>query len=177
MRINPTISSIVGLVALSACNSQSSEAGGDIVASARISDADDTEVGEAKLHRADGLLTLTISLSGLTEGSRAFHLHETGNCEAPSFTSAGGHLNPFAKAHGKLNEGGAHLGDLPNIVVAADGTFSGEFPLNGSADDLLPSLFDEDGTAIMLHEGPDDYLTDPSGAAGPRLACGVLERA
>ena len=75
-----------------------------------------------------------------------------------------------------LSEDGPHRGDLPNIDVTADGTFSGVFPLEGSVTDLLPNLFDEDGTSIMLHEGPDDYRTDPSGAAGPRLACGVLER-
>ena len=177
MKVASTVTAISGVAVLSACSAQSPEAERYIVAVAQINTADGTMVGEAELTKAGDILTLGLSLSGLPEGPRAFHLHETAACDAPSFIGAGGHLNPLAKAHGKLSEDGPHLGDLPNIDIAADGTFKGDFHLDGSASDLLANLFDEDGTAVMLHAGADDYRTDPSGAAGPRLACGVLKQA
>lgn len=176
MRGISAATAVVGLATIVACSPLPREPEIETVASAQLYDSGGTEVGEAELLQTRDTLTISVSLVGLPEGVRALHLHETAMCEAPTFASAGGHFNPTAKTHGKLSEDGPHLGDLPNINVAADGTFSGVFPLEGSAADLLPSLFDADGTSIMLHEGPDDYRTDPSGAAGPRLACGVLER-
>ena len=166
----------VGLATLVACSPHQRDPEIETVASAQLYNAGGTEVGEAELLQTGDTLTISVSLFGLPEGARALHLHQTAVCEAPTFASAGGHFNPTARTHGKLSDDGPHLGDLPNIDVTADGTFSGVFPLEGSARDLIPSLFDEDGTSILLHEGADDYRTDPSGAAGPRLACGVLDR-
>jgi len=97
-----------------------------------------------------------------------------GSCLPPNFKSAGSHLNPDGKAHGMHNPQGKHLGDLPNISVAADGTGTASITIEGDADETLAKIIDADGTAIVIHTGLDDYSTDPAGAAGPRIACGVL---
>lgn len=116
-----------------------------------------------------------VRIEGLPAGTYAIHLHSVGKCEAPKFTSAGGHFNPTMKMHGKDNSMGPHLGDLPNIVVGPGGTGT----LDTTAADLTlvggpAPLLDTDGAAVVLHAGPDDYKTDPSGNSGDRIACGAL---
>ena len=99
-----------------------------------------------------------------------------GRCEAP-FESAGGHFNPAGKKHGKDNPGGAHAGDLPNITVPESGRASVEVTVKGvSLDGGKGGLLDADGAALVVHEGRDDYRSDPAGNAGKRLACAVIER-
>lgn len=136
------------------------------------SDADAAATINASNNRA----SITILANGLSEGTRGFHLHETGSCEAPDFKSAGGHLNPLGKAHGSRSEGGSHVGDLPNLETGTDGSATLTYTIDGTLDDIEAWLFDEDGTAVVIHEGADDYLTDPSGDAGARIACGVLQQ-
>lgn len=145
-------------------------------------------VGQATLRQANGLpagtaqllasgteVTLTVAVAGLSEGTRGIHLHTNGKCDAPDFATAGGHLNPAGRQHGSDNPAGKHLGDLPNIVTARSG--AGTFTVTlGQRDEVLASLFDTDGTAIVIHAGPDDYRTDPSGNSGSRIACGVFGR-
>ena len=142
-----------------------------------LSAADGEKIGSAELLRTNGAITIEIAVEGLAPGTRAFHLHSVGACEAPDFVSAGGHLNPFGRAHGNLNPDGQHLGDLPNITTGEDGTAELTFTFSDNPDQLLKEIFDADGTAVMIHAGPDDYMSDPAGAAGPRIACGVLDRA
>lgn len=126
-------------------------------------------------------LSLAIAATGIPEGSHGFHFHQTGKCQTPNFTSAGGHLNPAGAEHGTMNPDGSHLGDLPNLEVGASRTITRNIDLTGnrpeSRSTILDNIFDGDGTAIMIHAGPDDYRTDPSGDAGSRIACGVLQRA
>jgi len=112
------------------------------------------------------------SFTGLPPGSHAFHFHETGQCEPP-FKSAGGHFNPDGSAHGFLVEEGPHAGDMPNIHVPTSGELAIE-NLSGVRA-LEPDLLDDDGAAFIVHRGADDYTSQPSGAAGPRIACGVIE--
>jgi Cu-Zn family superoxide dismutase len=108
-------------------------------------------------------------------GSHGVHLHETGKCEGPSFESAGAHFNPTGRKHGVLSLEGPHAGDLPNVTLEGGGTGRMETTTNrvtlaaGAA-----SLFDADGTAIVVHAGADDFTTDPAGGSGPRIACGVI---
>ena len=123
-----------------------------------------------------GGLRITATAAGLPPGPHGFHVHTTGKCDAPGFTTAGGHLNPMGKMHGTDNPMGSHLGDLPNLIVRADGTASLSRRLSGDAATLTSALFDADGTAIVVHAGPDDYKTDPSGNSGARIACGVLTK-
>lgn len=145
-------------------------------------------IGQATLRQANGLpagtaqllasgsdVTLTVAVAGLAAGTRGIHLHTVGKCDGPDFTTAGGHLNPAGHQHGSDNPAGKHLGDLPNIVTGSSGT--GTFTVTlGARDAVSASLFDADGTAIVVHAGPDDYRTDPSGNSGSRIACGVFSR-
>ncbi|MGV3511224.1 MAG: superoxide dismutase family protein [Novosphingobium sp.] len=147
------------------------------IAQATLTDTAGVSVGSVRIEQSGTALSLLADVRGLSSGQHGIHLHTTGKCEAPSFTSAGGHLNPTAHQHGSMNPAGPHLGDLPNITVAADGTGSVRVPMTGSAAAVLTNLFDADGTAIVVHAGPDDYKTDPSGNSGGRIACGVLSRA
>ncbi|MBV7265788.1 superoxide dismutase family protein [Erythrobacter ani] len=144
------------------------------IAAAELTDRQNDPVGRVILVRSEDALSLKLELGGLEPGVKAFHLHTTADCSAPDFTSAGGHLNPDGNTHGSLSEGGKHLGDLPNITVGEDGTVDETFALSGTAADVLAAIFDADGTAVMIHQGPDDYVSDPAGAAGPRIACGEL---
>lgn len=148
------------------------------VAMARLANADGTQVGTVSLVDTDGTMSLELELMNLPAGEHAFHLHTTGQCDAPDFQSAGGHLNPFDKSHGRLSDNGKHLGDFPNITVAENGSFTQSYPIESDQDvaAVQSAIFDADGTAVMIHEGADDYRSDPAGDAGSRIACGVVER-
>lgn len=149
----------------------------ETIGSASLALADGTPAGTVELVSTGNALSLQVAATGLPEGPHGFHLHTTGECAAPDFTSAGGHLNPADREHGHENPAGSHLGDLPNLVVAADGTATTTMELGNGDAGTLEALFDADGTAVMVHADPDDYRTDPTGNAGSRIACGVLERA
>lgn len=132
--------------------------------------------GTVQLLGAGNQVNLVIAAAGLAEGSKGTHLHMVGKCDAPDFASAGGHLNPAGHQHGSANPAGSHLGDLPNIVIGSAGAGTLSATLPGTRDEALAAIFDADGTAVMIHAGPDDYKTDPSGNSGSRVACGVLTR-
>ena len=124
--------------------------------------------------RASGTL-VRARIEGLPPGTYAIHLHSVGKCEGPKFTSAGPHFNPTMKQHGKDNPMGPHLGDLPNVVVGPGGTGTVDFTIAGlTLVGGAAPLLDSDGAAVVLHAGPDDYKTDPSGASGDRIACGAF---
>jgi Cu-Zn family superoxide dismutase len=144
-------------------------------ATAELKDGDGRVVGLATLReRSDGVL-VRIEASGLKPGLHAVHVHAVGKCEGPSFSSAGGHFNPLGRKHGHKNVEGPHAGDVPNMLVAKDGSARFEVLTDGFT--LRPgplSLFDADGSALVIHVGVDDYVTDPTGNAGDRAACGVI---
>ncbi|GGE01924.1 hypothetical protein GCM10011515_22000 [Tsuneonella deserti] len=119
-------------------------------------------------------VTLAIGVTGVAPGPHGIHLHTTGQCNGPDFTTAGGHLNPLGKRHGSLAPDGKHEGDLPNLVVQPGGSGALTAELQGTPEQVQEWLFDRDGTAIVLHADADDYRTDPSGNSGARIACGVL---
>jgi superoxide dismutase, Cu-Zn family len=115
------------------------------------------------------------AVTGGERGEHGFHIHEKGDCSAPDFSSAGGHFNPTGVGHGLLDTDGPHAGDLPNLWIEADG--SADYTLTTDLVSLTPgerSVFDEDGSSFVIHAGPDDYLTDPAGDSGGRIACGVI---
>lgn len=142
---------------------------------AQLANAEGRPVGTAVFFRRGGETTVSITITGTPGAVHGMHLHAVGKCEAP-FTSAGPHLNPGGHQHGKDNPQGAHLGDLPNVMIdkAGLGTASASLGLDSAAIDA--ALYDADGTAVVLHAAADDYRTDPSGNSGARIACGVLKR-
>lgn len=142
-------------------------------AAAEMKDAEGRTVGTVELSQLPSGVLLHAKFEGLMPGTHAFHVHAVGKCEPP-FTSAGGHYNPDGAKHGLLAEDGPHAGDMPNIHVPESGTL--EIEVFNSRLALDDALFDGDGAAIVIHEGPDDYKTDPAGAAGPRIACGVIQQ-
>jgi len=130
-----------------------------------------------------GTLTLTDTpqgimvmgnLTGLTPGEHGIHIHMVGQCQPP-FTSAGVHWNPTNRQHGSLNPQGPHLGDMPNITVAADS--SATVHLTTASGGTLHGanlVMDVDGASVVVHTRADDLRTDPSGNSGDRVACGVV---
>ncbi len=121
-------------------------------------------------------LLLKANLRGLPDGTHAFHIHEKGVCDG-DFSSAGGHYNPDGKSHGFLAENGPHAGDMTNFVAANGTAEFEEFNAMVTLAGAKGPLNDADGSAIVIHSGADDYLSQPSGAAGDRIACGVVYKA
>jgi superoxide dismutase, Cu-Zn family len=136
-------------------------------------DAAGRELGTLTLATQQGGLMLTGRLQGLPPGTHGIHLHQTGRCEPP-FQSAGAHWNPMNRRHGTLNPEGPHLGDMPNLVVAGDGSATVSVMTSGGTLSGAGALLDGDGAAVVIHAGADDYRTDPSGNSGDRIACGVV---
>ncbi|MBI3184840.1 MAG: superoxide dismutase family protein [Myxococcales bacterium] len=142
-------------------------------ATAELKDAQGKVVGTATLRQTQAGLLVSVDIFGVPSGPHAFHIHETGKCEPP-FKSAGAHFNPAGHQHGFENPKGAHGGDMPNLFVPADGKLKAEVITTSAA--LDEKLFDADGAALVIHATSDDYRTDPAGAAGDRIACGIILR-
>ncbi len=138
--------------------------------------ADGKETGIATFTQTPSGVLLKVAVKGLPLGEHALHVHAVGKCEPP-FTSAGGHFNPDNKKHGLMAANGHHAGDMPNLTIPASGELTTEV-LNAAItlEKGKPnSVFDVDGSALVIHAGKDDYKTDPTGDAGGRIACGVIQ--
>jgi Cu-Zn family superoxide dismutase len=138
-------------------------------ATARLTGADGTDHGMVEMWAGPDGIVLRVNATGLPEGAHGFHIHETGAC-SPDFEAAGDHFAPDGNAHGFLNEGGPHAGDLPMLHAAADGAAMADY-YTGLTD--LDALMDEDGAAFIVHEAGDSY--EAEAGSGGRLACGVIE--
>ncbi|HUL16592.1 MAG TPA: superoxide dismutase family protein [Terriglobales bacterium] len=144
-------------------------------AHAEIVNAQGQKIGTAHIVAAKKGVKIEVNVSQLPPGTHGIHVHAVGKCEGPDFKSAGGHLNPDSKKHGKDNPEGPHAGDLLNIEVKADGKAKATLlDTMVTLGDGPNSLFHEGGSAIVIHEKADDYKTDPSGNSGARIACGVI---
>lgn len=132
--------------------------------------------GEAVFTEENGEVTMTATFSGLSEGVHAIHLHEKADCSAEDGSSAGGHWNPTMEDHGKWgDDAGYHRGDIGNFDVDADGNGSITFTTDEwciGCDDAKHNII---GKAVIVHDGVDDFTSQPSGAAGNRIGCGVIE--
>jgi Cu-Zn family superoxide dismutase len=145
------------------------------VAVADIGPASGSELGgRATFTRTDGGVQLDLELENASPGVHAVHLHEFGDCSADDASSAGGHWNPTGEDHGKWGEPPFHLGDIGNVEVGDDGTGSLTMTTDlwslgdGSDTDVV-------GKSVVVHAGADDFTSQPSGAAGDRIGCGVVE--
>jgi Cu-Zn family superoxide dismutase len=135
------------------------------------------KVGEATFTETSQGVKIAVKVENLPPGLHACHIHEKGVCATPDFMKAAGHFNPHAKKHGLKNPQGPHAGDLPNLHVGPDGR--GTLETVNTLVTLKPgnnSLFQPEGTSLVIHANPDDDMTDPAGNAGPRIACGVIIR-
>ena len=134
-------------------------------------------IGTATLSAAPAGVSIALAVTGLTPGEHAIHVHGTAKCEAPAFTSAGGHFNPEKKQHGMNNPQGPHAGDMPNFTVDSTGRSTATVVAPGvTLGDGPHSVFTGGGTALVIHEKADDMKSDPAGNAGARVACGVITK-
>ena len=145
------------------------------IATATIGEKNESGVaGKAVFTQIGDNIKLVVSLANASAGEHAVHIHATGDCSAPDGKSAGGHWNPTGVAHGKWGEGEFHLGDIGNMTVDNQGMGKIELTTNlwemntGSDIDIV-------GKAIIVHAGADDFVSQPSGNAGARIGCGVIE--
>ena len=146
------------------------------IANTQLKDSSGKAVGDVDMVQTAAGVLIKLQLKGLTPGEHAFHVHAVGKCEAP-FESAGPHFNPANHKHGMM-AGEGHAGDMPNLHVPQSGELSVEV-VNAaiSLEKGKPnSVFDNDGSALVIHAKADDYKSDPAGNAGDRIACGVIQQ-
>ena len=149
-----------------------------------VIDSDGNEAGTLSIEPQQRGVRIALNVEGLSPGPHAVHFHEHGRCDPPEFQSAGDHYNPTRAPHGMPDADGDpedpdhHVGDMLNQDADDQGNLN-TVMINHTAT-LAPgptTLLDEDGSALIIHEGPDDYETQPAGDAGGRVACAVITRA
>ena len=131
--------------------------------------------GSAVFTQEDDMVKMTVVLEGLKEGTHAIHIHETADCSSDDGTSAGGHWNPTNQPHGKWGSAdGYHKGDIGNLEADTDGNAT----VTVETDEWCIGCGDMNkdilGHAIIVHEGTDDFTSQPSGDAGSRVSCGGI---
>jgi len=144
---------------------------------------DGAEIGSVVIERRPQGVRFDLHVEGLAPGMHAVHIHETGRCDAPDFTSAGGHYDPADAKHGMpdadtdMNDPDHHAGDMLNQTVDDNGMLDALIFNQSVTVTAGPNaLLDEDGSALVIHAGADDYESQPAGAAGERVACAPITR-
>ncbi|HXD05294.1 MAG TPA: superoxide dismutase family protein [Burkholderiaceae bacterium] len=169
---------LAAIAALSACSSMKSMVGMDKVPEAVANlepTRGSTTRGTVRFEQHGDDVMVTAKVSGLKPGQlHGFHVHEKGDCSSGDGMSAGAHYNPTAQPHGNAMSGPHHAGDIPNLQADANGNAEATFHLGGvslgsGANDLV-------GKGLIVHAGPDDYTTQPTGNSGARLACAVITK-
>lgn len=143
--------------------------------SASIIGSDGASIGTAALTGGPHGIMVRVELTAdsLTPGWHGIHFHQIGDCsDVGVFKRSGGHMGLIEGGHGLMNPVGPESGDIPNIYAHTDGSAGYEIFTNFAT---IADIFDEDGTAIVIHANEDDHVSQPIGGAGPRVACGVLK--
>ena len=168
----------LGVLLIGAASLASAAGSPALHAEARLVAGDGRPVGWARfVEDGTGRVHVSAHVTGMSPGLHGIHIHAIGACEPSAFTSAGGHHNPLGVAHGLDSAGGGHAGDLPNLVVNEDGVGRlSATTIRATLSPGLRSMFDADGSAVVIHAGQDDQVTDPTGNSGARVACGVITR-
>ena len=164
-----SIVAVVLMIVAAACGNDSGS-WGDARYTAEMRNVEGDPIGTVVMQQGSGGFLVTVMLEGIEPGPHGIHIHSVGTC-TPDFKASGGHINVDNRQHGLLNPDGPDNGDLPNIYATADGAVQAEL-FTTLVD--LDMLMDDDGSAIVIHENPDDHKTQPIGGAGGRIACGVL---
>lgn len=132
--------------------------------------------GTVEFAESDGSVKMTINASGFpAAGEYALHIHEFGDCSDDKAEAAGSHWNPTGHAHGQWDEGEFHMGDIGNMVADASGNATLDFKTDKwclGCDDENKNII---GKSIIIHKDKDDFTTQPTGNAGDRIACVVIQ--
>ena len=169
IRFSLALSSIT-VVALAGCAAYSSGPS----ATARLEPTrGNTASGTVAFVQSGNVVRVSGEIRGLKPGAEhGFHVHEKGDCSSGDGMSTGGHFNPGGKSHGHHGGGEHHTGDLPSLRPDANGVATFNFEsrtirVGSTSNDII-------GKGLIVHRDPDDYKTQPTGNAGPRLACAVI---
>jgi Cu-Zn family superoxide dismutase len=165
----------ISAVVLGACAERSTGAPEAREAVAELKTARGERAGVAVLRQEDGRVRIVVQVEGLTPGQHGIHVHEVGLCDPPNFDSAGDHVNPLGRMHGLQDPSGGHAGDLPNLEADT----SGRARYTAVTDRLTllggpTSVFDADGSSIVIHAKADDQRSQPAGESGDRVGCGEI---
>lgn len=162
------------LLALLSCKSSTFSA--NMVVLALESKSNSAVTGTATFSEKNGEVTLTTKIIGLKQGEHGIHIHEKADCSAPDAASAGGHWNPTFKRHGKWTDAEHHKGDIGNITANENGVATLTFKTNEWCIGCGDATKDILGKSLIIHEKPDDFVSQPTGNAGARVACSAIIR-
>ena len=158
---------LLAAVVLSACAYDEPRGG----AAMPLIGASGQTIGTVRAWQTAGGVSFRIDARGLPHGAHGIHVHPIGRCDPPDFSTAGTHWNPSGREHGMNNPKGPHDGDMPNVTVAANGVLQETVVLPKAT---MGQLLDADGSSIMIHANADDYVSQPAGNSGAKIACAVI---
>ena len=151
-----------------ACSTTQGPAGGPSVP---LINSTGKTIGTVVATQATDGVAFRIHATGLPPGLHGIHVHPIGRCDPPDFSTAGTHWNPSNKQHGLNNPNGPHAGDMPNVTVDANGSINATVVLPHAT---MVALLDADGSSVMIHASADDYVSQPAGNSGAKIACAVI---